>query len=191
MLQRADQSSAEAKETRRFIRMVHRATPASTFMIVTSMALKDRKYCTAHHASVVLFREMLIAGDQSLAEAEETLSSRAYVSIIATSAATLEVPFTAYVSAKWWGGKVLTFAGPGDSRRCKTDRASDQLLGRTPNSPPKLRKHDASSEWSGLDTPAITVGEATGEVGLVRRSALVWVRLGECTRGACSGVSRS
>jgi len=70
MLQRADSSSAEAKkDTLLHTNGARALLQLPQIMTATSAALKDRKYCTSHHASVVLIREMLIAGDQSLAEA--------------------------------------------------------------------------------------------------------------------------
>jgi hypothetical protein len=56
------QSSAKAKKTRRFMRMIHRATSAST-VIVNLSGAEERKYCTAHRASIVPLTRDAIAGD--------------------------------------------------------------------------------------------------------------------------------
>ena len=106
------QSSAKAKKTRRFMRMVHRATSASTVLVNLSGA-EERKYCTAHCASIVPLSRDATAG--------EIISRRSWRRHIASCGGfryrcarpCSRLPFTRASAQNGGDEEVLDFGGPG------------------------------------------------------------------------------
>ena len=127
MLQRAGQPSAKARKTRRLVRMIHRATSASTVLVNLSGA-EERKYCTAHHASIVPLSRDAIAGDlvfrRSWRRCIASCGGFRYRCVRPCS----RLPFTRTSAQNGWEEKVLDFGGPGGARRIGCARW-DALVG--------------------------------------------------------------